>query len=380
MSGCGGESAGPSPSPTPAPSPTPTPTPTPTPPPAGFLERDIDVAFVGGSITAGATLSARSNWSYQTWQYLDGKFQSAAVHDYAVPGTTTHFATHRLKAEMAGVTPDIGFIEFAANDASFSRAQIWSYTDAVINIYREANPDMLIVYVAVGLARDEADRRAGREPANVTYAREISEENGILFIDAGAALWDEIIAGRATLAELLPDGVHPSRAGYDVYAAAVQSALDGYLATEPSVHVISSRYIGQTGLGQASMETGRYATGCRVEAQVGIDKYLSDALVCEEGQSFELSFTGTTMGVVQARNTDAGRLACTIDGQSYTPIGFYLPSAGDPPKIFVQQLYTGLPNQNHTVRCTALAFANDPSRNRIIIGRFLFNAGTLLNR
>ncbi|MBD3813972.1 MAG: hypothetical protein IE917_17395, partial [Betaproteobacteria bacterium] len=345
-----------------------------------FFDRDVTVAFIGGSITVGARIPRLGKWSYLVGQHLDQRFRSATVLDYSYPGTGTYFAAHRLDEEMGDAKPDIAFIEFAVNDEGRSESEVDAYTDAVVAQLRKRNPDVLIAYVAVTRADQKRWKNSGALSKTADYARSYSEMAGVQFIDAGTGLWNAVNNGDYTIGELLPDGVHPSPVGHAIYAAEVDRQLDTWLDALPRSSAATAPLIDNTNLASATMWDGNFATGCAVAPQVGVDRYLSNALTCNRGQVFAINFTGTALGMVQAVTTDSGQLSCVLDGKAQKPIDFYYAIANDPPPKLVRELFSDLPDGRHELVCVAQSSKNNPDRGRIVIGRFLTNSGTIPRR
>lgn len=335
-----------------APAPTPTASPTPT----SILpySASIKVAFVGASITFGAAGSGRV-WSAQTSNWLRSKYRSVDVRDLSLPYTTSQFGAYRIEGDLQGYGPDLVFVEFAVNDLLLDENGRTRYTDALIYKLRQINPRVVIVYVATANGLDAAARTAGDVPAHITQIKRVADRDQVLFVDAGAALWNRVTATSGDILSYLPDGIHPNDAGSDIYFTAVRDALDGYLPTA-AAGPASTAYIAQSRLQDARIlaATSASATGCTIGDRRSENNYwrFQQALTCNGGNSFTLDFSGTSIGFVYGAGRDAGALDCAIDG-SVPQVITLLDSDPVATGLFLYaNLLTGLPNGSHRLSCT----------------------------
>lgn len=350
MSACGGDGS----SSTPTPSPSPSPTPAPTPAPTGVLPytASIKVAFVGASITIGATGNSKV-WSAQTAAWLRSKYQAVEVRDFSASYTTSQFAAYRIDGDLQGYVPDLVFVEYAVNDLLLDENARTRYTDALIYKLRRVNPRVVIVYVAMANVLDTPARTAGTVPANVAQIKRVADRDQVRFIDAGAALWARVgSAGR--LVDYLPDGIHPNDQGSDIYFAAVRDDLAAYLpaaTTGPA----TTAYITQSRLQDARLLAPNSAvpTGCTIRNQSAQNPYyrFQQALTCSGGNQFFLDFTGTSIGFVYGAGKDTGALTCTIDGSAPQNVVLF-DGEPQPTGLFLYaQLLRGLPSGSHRLSC-----------------------------
>lgn len=333
----------------------PTPTPSSTPSPTGILpySASIKVAFIGASVTVGATGSSRA-WSAQTASWLRSKYRSVEVRDLALSYTTSQFGAYRIDGDLRGYVPDLVFIEFAVNDLLLDENGRTRYTDALIYKLRQVNPRVVIVYVAAANALDAPTRTAGGVPAHITQIKRVADRDQVRFIDAGAALWSRIASGGGSIFTYLPDGIHPNEAGADIYFAAVRDALDAYLPTA-AAGPAATHYITQSRLQDARIlaASSASASGCAISDQRSANSYwrFQQALTCTGGNSFTLDFTGTSIGFVYGAGKDTGALDCSIDGGASQVITLFdgepLPSG----LFLYADLLTGLPNSSHRLSC-----------------------------
>lgn len=334
---------------------TPTPTPSISPSPTSVLpySAPIKAAFVGASITLGASGNSRV-WSAQTVTWLRSRYPSVEVRDLALSYTTSQFGAYRIDGDLQGYVPDLVFIEFAVNDLLLDENGRTRYTDALIYKLRQINPRVVIVYVATTNAMDALNRLANIVPGHITQIKRVADRNQVLFIDAGAALWARISTG-GSIAAYLPDGIHPNDVASDIYFGAVRDALQAYLPTA-TAGPAATRYIAQSRLQDARVlpATSAVATGCAITDQRAANGYwrFAQTLTCSSGNSFTLDFTGTSVGLVYGAGKNTGALDCAIDGSAPQVITLFDGQPVASGLFLYAELLTGLPSGNHRMSCT----------------------------
>lgn len=329
------------------------PTPTPTQSSVIPYSAAIKVAFVGASITLGAT-GTNPVWSAQTVGWLKQQYKSVEVQDFSLSYTTSQFAAYRMEEDLRGFVPDLVFVEYAVNDLLLDENGRTRYTDALFYKLRRANPKVVIVYVATANALEAASRGAGQTPPPVTQIKKVADRDGVHFIDAGAALWSRVLARSESILTYLPDGVHPAQAASDIYFTAVRDSLVTYLP-QAAAGATTTSYIGQSRLQDARVlpATNAVATGCAIRDLRTSNTYwrFEKSLTCAGGNQFTLDFTGTSIGFVYGADAKSGAMTCSIDGSASQQIVLF---DSEPPLsglFLYANLLTGLSNANHKLSC-----------------------------
>lgn len=380
LAGCGGSDSGGSGSATPpvtvptnpTPTPTPTPAPAPTPTPSVTLfESPLNVLFIGGSITRGSNSSTpEKSYARLTQDWLQARFATVNVLNIAVGATGSEFGVYRYDRDAGSFRPDIAVIEYAVNDSDQSQMHFFRQTDGLIYKIRQSNPQVRIIYVAATQSSEEAQRRAGSRDVRNQWAQQVTEANGGTFVDAGADIWPQVIAGQRGVSEFFADTIHPNDLGHSTYAQALENALTSVLASGKSAPVTTTKYIAQSRYETARMVTrdaAVTASSCsstsltRRDAGPQSVSYFDQALSCSTGNSFTMRFTGTSVGVTTLNDGNSNSLACQIDGGS--PITVTQPRST---WIFPQMLYHFLPDTNHVLSCTVTG--------QMIFGEFMVSS------
>ncbi len=169
---------------------------------------EINIVFLGGSITEGAGASCQENcyanrvgeWFKSTY----GNRMTVNYHNKGVGGTDSKYGLLRLTRDVISKSPDVVFIEFAVNDSGndFRR-----YMESIVRSLIDAsNPYIVFLYTT------------DASYTTVTkYHEEVANHYGIPQISLKEALKDELCGKNAKELGYLKDNVHPTDKGYDVY-------------------------------------------------------------------------------------------------------------------------------------------------------------------
>ena len=371
MSACGGGgSASAGTTPTPSPSATPTPTPTP-------IARTLNVLFYGGSVTygAGASTPAKS-WAELTTAWLRTRYTGVNERNLSVPGTDSLFGIHRLSHDLGSFVPDVAFVEFTLNDILIEREDSISSIDAIAYRLRELNPRIKIVYVAVTSTLEESLRRSGSRYQGVTDEQNLANLDSYDFVDAGGALWSHIISTNTAATSYFIDQYHPDDAGHEIYFEAVRDYLSPQLPFNPPANT-TTYYEAKSNMASATIQAVGTASGCRVGTNQG--QYFEAPLTCNVGESFAVSFSGTSIGILRQVRPDGGRLSCQLDGGTAKTIDFW--DSDTPTDTYVDGVidFPYMTNGVHRLTCTVLpdkpsSSAGTSTGNAIYIGGFLTDA------
>ncbi len=205
-------------------------------------EKELTVAFLGGSVTAGAGASSGdTSWRGRTHNWFKTNFPDANIKmvNASLGSSGSHFASFRIHADVIPEKADLLFIEFAVNDAykgTYGAGKTPFYYESVIRQIREYLPECEIVsiYVTNNSWLSEFGENQSRVPA---AAEPVCEYYNVSSVDVGRALGREIGKYSAEVVKnYLPDGVHASDAGYKVYADAIAEFLTETLLGETSLN------------------------------------------------------------------------------------------------------------------------------------------------
>jgi lysophospholipase L1-like esterase len=182
----------------------------------------LTIGFLGGSITDGAN---GLNWPEPVARWLCEKFPRTQiqVENAAIGATGSDSACLRAGAEIIAPGCDLTFVEYAVNDSGHPTPRRNRSREGLIRKLLAAAQEVVLVYT---FAEDmRADMEAGRVPPSIAEFERLAEHYGLNSVWAGLHALLQVEAGAMTVEEWLPDGLHPSRAGSELYGRAVSDFL-----------------------------------------------------------------------------------------------------------------------------------------------------------
>lgn len=353
-------------------------------------EHELNVAYFGGSITAGYGASSDTTcWRGLTNAYLKERFPDAKINAFnaAIGGTGTAYGIHRvvrdLRLESETERPDLVFIEFGVNDRldGLDKATAKANMEYIIRTIYEYNPNADIV-VVLTTAMDLYNWYSNDHWPQAKAHDEIASEYGLPFVKVGPMLWDymnqeiknqEIASDKQNDFRkiYLPDGVHPSDAGYAKYAEYMREFLDGILDTKIAPpKSLKTSYMPENP-SNVLPDNPYSANFAGQEAVAGTaiseEGYLTSSTA---GTSFTVTFEGTDLKMWHFSGPASGDIIVSVDGGAETTIELYRGSGNN--KIFT--LAEGLENTTHTVKITLTTSANHGGSSLDI--RYMFISGS----
>ena len=177
----------------------------------------IDVLFLGDSITENFAKRGKDAWDREI-------VPLGSVADFGISGDRTQFVLWRAKnGELDGTGARVVVLMIGTNNlASATPEHVARGVAAIVDTVRSKLPQAIIVLNALlprGAPGDPV--RANLADVNARIAA-LADGKHVRWLDAGAGFLgpDGTIAGT-----LMPDKLHPSAAGYEVWAAALRPVL-----------------------------------------------------------------------------------------------------------------------------------------------------------
>ncbi len=197
-----------------------------------FLERaksgPIGLLFLGDSIT--------DNWSKapEIWNKYYGQYEPA---NFGIGGDTTQNVIWRIdQGELDGIHPRVVVLMIGTNNTGTDSASaIFAADRKIVQLIREKIPGTKVLVLAIfprgarknrdgtidpGTKRMEAIREVNRSLAT------LDDGKNVRFLDIGAGFLD---ANGKIPDAIMPDQLHPSVAGYQIWADAMQPLLQEML-------------------------------------------------------------------------------------------------------------------------------------------------------
>lgn len=186
---------------------------------------DVDVLFVGDSITHGW-----ESRGAQTWERYYG--HRKAVNMGFAGDRTQHVLWRLVHGRLDGIAPKVAVLMIGTNNVnSDTPREIAAGVGAVCYTLRAILPETKILLLAIfprGAGTDDWRRRTN-EAANAMIA-ELDDGEWIHYLDIG----DAFLEPDGTLPEaVMPDLLHPSERGYEIWAEAMEPTLAQMLGDTP---------------------------------------------------------------------------------------------------------------------------------------------------
>ncbi len=284
------------------------------------VERELNVAYFGGSVTDGHGASAANDtsWRALTTKWLKKSYPSAKINETnaAIGGTSSYFGLFRYQRDVKPSNPDLIFIEFAINDTyyGFTEEQSVYNMESLVNAISKDFPKADIVMIFV---TDQS--RLGTEYTALKAHKAVADYYGIPTINVGKALSDEIKSSGKDFSYYMTDIVHPNDNGYKVYADSVISEMGELLKNakaESADHKLPddtyTTNIAKT-VKVLTHEDIKYDNKWVLRDGVPVMRYSNALFAKEKGATITVEFEGSSFGLGCTVSDDSG-VTVTIDG------------------------------------------------------------------
>lgn len=341
-------------------------------------DKQACVVWLGGSLTEGEGASAPCFcWQALLSEWMKEKYPSCSFTclNRGIGGTNSEFGLYRLHRDVLQNRPDLLFVEFAVNDYGRAPEKIREDMEGIVENTLEAKPDtdiILVLNTTVKMAEENYDR--GAVPESVRIHQETADRYCLPVIRVGEQFLELVRNQGRKRTDLLPDQVHPNDRGYRVYFEIIRKAMESFLSEDADDGRKRIQNSGKTadmlnesrfserkrGLRNARLVNAlkTEAEGFRLLASEGFREerialcgrekgYISSNV---PGSRLELSFFGSSFGLVWMIASDSGRISCSIDGGEKHCLSSWDPYAKSRERINHKMLADELPESMHTVR------------------------------
>ena len=290
----------------------------------------ITIGYIGGSITRGKGMYR--NQSAKFIHHLFPSTQMKAINA-GVAGTGTDLGACRIREQLLTYHPDLIFIEFAVNGAfrpgmEGMVRQIWNFDPHI---------DICFLYTIHG--NQWQTYAAGVVPDNIQGLEAIADYYHIPSVHMGLAPSIMAQNGRLSWKASAPadtgelafskDGVHPLKAGGNLYAQAIARAMIKMKKADPplraSIHQLPAPLLVNNWEDAKMLDprtTATFSPGWQVVDPLKKDSlrtfapwfpYIMQSGI--PGASFTFRFKGTMVGLFDIGGPEAGQLRLIVDGQ-----------------------------------------------------------------
>lgn len=198
----------------------------------GFLEiakaGDIDVLFLGDSITDGWRTTGKFLWNEH--------FAPLKAANFGIGGDRTQHVLWRIQeGELDGIHPRVVVLMIGTNNTGLERDKVTRRNTvpetiegvtAVVKAIRAKLPETKILFLAI-FPRDEKDSPQRTEVNQVNAAiAKLDDGQFVRYLDIGQKfLWPDGTLPKS----IMPDLLHPNEVGYAIWAAAIKEPLTALL-------------------------------------------------------------------------------------------------------------------------------------------------------
>lgn len=296
----------------------------------------VKIAYFGGSITAA------DGWRVQTLEKFNESYGPSVFSEInaAIGGTGSDLGVYRVGFDVLKHDPDLVFIEFCVNDGGASAEAIWRQLEGIVRqIWRhDLSTDIVFVYTfRVG---HENSYLANKTAHSVAATEQLADFYGIPSLDFNIPVVELEQAGKLVYVSENPvegkiqfstDGVHPLKAGHEIYTKVVMDAFEKmksenastpYLAPEERAKKLDSVFVADNYEAaklvaiDESQLSGSWTTIpddsplSWMKSRLGDTIYTSD----EPGAKLTVRFKGSQLGVYDVLGPNGGQVKITVDG------------------------------------------------------------------
>jgi len=186
-------------------------------------EGHINVLFVGDSIVERFATIGKDVW--------DDRYAPLGAVNFGISGDRTQFLLWRLEhGELDGISPQLVVLEIGTNNLAVAHTDdIVRAIGTLVNYITDKLPQAKLLVVGL-LPRGAAANTPLRQKIVDVNRRlmALDAQKNVSFIDVGPQLLD---TDGSLSADVMPDGLHPSALGYQLWADAMQDTFDMLLGS-----------------------------------------------------------------------------------------------------------------------------------------------------
>jgi len=189
---------------------------------AQFLERskqgDIDLLFLGDSITDRWPRVGELSWL---------KLAPYKPANFGIDGDCTEHLLWRIEhGELDAISPKVVVLLIGSNNVFYFADETPQWTakgvEKIVRVIRERSPSSKVLLFGI-FPRDEKESRVRRTITEVNREiRQLDDGMQVHFADISDQFLD---AGGNISPDIMPDKVHPSAKGYDLWYRSLESIL-----------------------------------------------------------------------------------------------------------------------------------------------------------
>src|SRR5215510_227785 len=357
----------------------------------------VTVAYLGGSITAGAGASnpEKSSFRAMVTDWLRKNHPkseitelNAAINNTGSGGGSLYGAL-RARRDVIAYKPDLVFVEFAVNDTNEDEAAARKAIEGLLRqLLVVAQPPEIVMLYATNAKRG----------VRAEWHDAIAAHYQVPSINLQNRVWAMIDEGKMKVSEFWPTGsrpggswkesVTPSDAGHKLYADLITSFLaeQEKLTSTPIMRSLPPPMVSDEmnygefkAIVEIKPERGSAKEhGASWRAESNNDRTLPSGLLVSDkaGAQIEYYFEGTVIGLSYRTGPDCGIIECLIDGKPAPAPLTRVDSYNRAPQLGVRIIAGGLGPGEHKLTIRVLGEKNPKSSGNTVRLGYLLIGGT----
>lgn len=338
-------------------------------------EKEVTVAYLGGSITAGSGASNPEKSSYRALvtDWLQKRYPKSHLNEInaAVDGTGSLYGALRARRDVVAFKPDLVFIDFAIEDEGEDEGAVKKAMEGLLRqlLIIPQPPEILILYTTT--AKHDVPNE---------WHESIASYYQVQSIDLQSQVRAMIDTGKIKPSEFWKDGVNPTDAGHKIYAEQIINFLAEQEKLEPTpiARNLPTPFVSdEMNYGEfKALAEVKHDAGWRKEANT--DRKLPTVLLAnvKAGAQIEYYFEGTVIGISFRMGPDCGIIEVLIDGKPAPPPLARIDSYHSQPHIGTSIIAGGLSPGEHKLTIRATGHKNAKSIGSVIRLGYLLVGGT----
>ena len=181
----------------------------------------IDLIFDGDSITDGWQGGGRNVWAQ--------RYEKLNAFDFGIAGDCTQHVLWRLsQGQVDGLHPKLIALMIGTNNGRNTVEETADGVKAVVKEYQKRCPEAVILLQGIfPRSEKQTDPQRAKIKAVNQILSTVADGKKVIFIDFG----DKFLSPDGTLTkEIMPDFLHPSAKGYEIWANAIQPTIDQFFS------------------------------------------------------------------------------------------------------------------------------------------------------
>lgn len=269
---------------------------------------EINVAFIGGSITQGARAdNVYKSYSYYVYEYLKDKLGTKTNYINAgIGATTSQYGVARLQRDVLEFNPDIVFVEFSVNDEDNE-------------FFEECYEGLLYSLASTGVAImviNSVFYDTGRNSQGIH--NKIAKNIDVPIVSMKNTLYEDIKNGMYELEYITDDSLHPTNEGHKVMAGYIIDFLEYLLDNTNNKKynlsnvITKNRFVNSIAYNNKNLSADIKNGYVDKSEKDGITDIFKDGWILENGGVFETNIKAKIVAVQYRKTINKPSFVATL--------------------------------------------------------------------